>query len=211
MEIRFWKWLLIILGIIGFIGWLSNSAEAANPDNTITWYVVNQDDEIRCYQSVSEYEAAPVAIGAKAYTDYRVAQNQILNSLIVCEDGYLRDDDGFIAAALGSYFGGYHADSIGTRWIFVCSDGTEIPIVKVDVKHNDHTLDDEHMIGTISGRYDELGNPIRCGEYIEFYVDTNIIDGLIYTNSNPCINTTPGMDGDIVGWYQINKIGELEK
>lgn len=83
MEIRFWKWLLIILGIIGFIGWLSNSVEAANPDDTITWYVVNQDDEIRCYQSVSEYEAAPVAIGAKAYTDYRVAQNQILNSLTV--------------------------------------------------------------------------------------------------------------------------------
>lgn len=207
---RFWKWLFIILGLIGFVGWLSNQAEATDADNTITWYVMNQNDELRCYQSISDYEAAPVALDTKAYTDYRVAQNQILKSLTVCDDGYLRDDDGFIAAALGSYFGGYHADSLGTRWVFICDDGTEIPIVKVDVKHNDHTLDDEHMIGTISGHYDELGNPIRCGEYIEFYVDSNIIN-VVYTNSNPCINTTPGMDGTIVGWYQINKIGELEK
>ena len=40
---------------------------------------------------------------------------------------------------------------------------------------------------------------------------SKLFDGLIYTNSNPCINTTPGMNGDIVGWYQINKMGELEK
>ena len=169
--------------------------------------------EIDPWIPISKFEAAPVELETKAYTNYKViskggdsAQSKyIYNHLTVCDDGYLRDKDGFIAAALGSYFGGYHDDSIGTRWVFVCKDGTEIPIVKVDVKQNEHTMDAEHKIGVISGRYDNHGNSVRTGEYIEFYVDVDKLNGLIYTNSNPCINTTPGMDGVIVGWYQVEK------
>lgn len=174
---------------------------------------IELETEINPWIPISEFEVAPVELETKAYTNYKVigkggdsAQSKyIYNHLTVCDDGYLRDKDGFIAAALGSYFGGYHADSIGTRWIFVCKDGTEIPIVKVDVKQNEHTMDAEHKIGIISGRYDNHGNSVRTGEYIEFYVDIDKINGLVYTNSNPCINTTPDMDGVIVGWYQVER------
>ncbi len=227
--------LIFILVIIGWMGWLECKVDAENvkcktkkQETEVAPIIestesVKDDDmeldapeleleaEIEPWIPISEFEAAPVELETKAYTNYKVigkggdsAQSKYIYShLTVCDDGYLRDKDGFIAAALGSYFGGYHADSIGTRWVFVCKDGTEIPIVKVDVKQNDHTLDAEHKIGVISGRYDKNGNPVRTGEYIEFYVDVDKIDGLVYTNSNPCINTTPGMDGVIVGWYQV--------
>ena len=239
--------LIFILAAIGWMGWLECKVDAENvkcktkkqetevaPIVEVTESVKDNnpksDDsdkatpeleleaEIEPWIPISDFEAAPVELETKAYTNYKVIGNggdsaqskYIYSHLTVCDDGYLRDKDGFIAAALGSYFGGYHADSIGTRWVFVCKDGTEIPIVKVDVKQNDHTLDAEHKIGVISGRYDKNGNPVRTGEYIEFYVDVDKIDGLVYTNSNPCINTTPGMDGVIVGWYQVEAEAEDE-
>lgn len=192
-------------------------AEVAAEDENVSESEVELEVEILPWEPISEFEKAPVELETKAYTSYKVigknsnsAQSKyIYNHLTICDDGYLRDKDGFIAAALGSYFGGYHADSIGTRWVFVCKDGTEIPIVKVDVKQNEHTLDAARQIGSISGRYDKNGNPVRTGEYIEFYVDIDKID-VEYTNSNPCINTTPGMDGVIVGWYQVASEDEEE-
>ena len=234
--------LIFILVIIGWMGWLECKVDAENvkcktkkQETEVAPIIestesVEDDDmeldapeleleaEIKPWIPISEFEAAPVELETKAYTNYKVigkggdsAQSEYIYShLTVCDDGYLRDKDGFIAAALGSYFGGYHADSIGTRWVFVCKDGTEIPIVKVDIKQNNHTLDAEHKIGVISGRYDNHGNSVRTGEYIEFYVDVDKINGLVYTNSNPCINTTPGMDGVIVGWYQVESEKETE-
>ena len=228
--------IIFILAAIGWMGWFDCKVDAENvkckmqkqeqivveqtendeQDNAKTEAEIPEielEAEINPWIPISEFEAAPVELETKAYTNYKVvgkggdsAQSKyIYNYLTVCDDGYLRDKDGFIAAALGSYFGGYHDDSIGTRWVFVCKDGTEIPIVKVDVKQNDHTMDVEHKIGVISGRYDNHGNSVRTGEYIEFYVDVDKINGLVYTNSNPCVNTTPGMDGVIVGWYQVEK------
>lgn len=221
--------IIFILAAIGWMGWIECRVDAENVkcktqkqnvdiettavEPVIENYIpeIELKPEINPWIPISEFEAAPVELETKAYTNYKViskggdsAQSKyIYNHLTVCDDGYLRDKDGFIAAALGSYFGGYHADSIGTRWIFVCKDGTEIPIVKVDVKQNEHTMDAEHKIGIISGRYDKNGNSVRTGEYIEFYVDIDKIKGLEYTNSNPCINTTPNMDGIIIGWYQV--------
>lgn len=228
MRIDGHKLIMIIIFIfssICCINWFECQADAENVVYNVEPVVVESvkpivndenskselESEIELWIPISEYEDAPFDLETKAYTNYKVigkggdsAQSKyIYNYLTVCDDGYLRDKDGFIAAALGSYFGGYHADSIGTRWVFVCKDGTEIPIVKVDVKQNEHTMDAEHKIGIISGRYDKYGNPVRTGEYIEFYIDVNKINGLEYTNLNPCINTTPGMDGVIVGWYQV--------
>lgn len=232
--------IIFILAAIGWMGWLECRADAENvkcktqrqnieietadvefePEPVIENDIpeIELETEISPWIPISEFEAAPVELETKAYTNYKIigkggdsAQSKyIYNHLTVCDDGYLRDKDGFIAAALGSYFGGYHADSIGTRWVFVCKDGTEIPIVKVDVKQNEHTMDAEHKIGIISGRYDNYGNSVRTGEYIEFYVDVDKINGLVYTNSNPCINTTPDMDGIIVGWYQVESEKEPE-
>lgn len=230
--------IIFILAAIGWIGWLECNVDAENvkcktqkqnveieatavePESVIENDIpeIELETKISPWIPISEFEAAPVELETKAYTNYKVigkggdsAQSKyIYNHLTVCDDGYLRDKDGFIAAALGSYFGGYHADSIGTRWVFVCKDGTEIPIVKVDVKQNEHTMDAEHRIGIISGRYDNYGNSVRTGEYIEFYVDVDKIKGLVYTNSNPCINTTPDMDGVIVGWYQVESEKETK-
>ena len=58
----------------------------------------------------------------------------IHNYLIIQEDGTLQTDDGFIACALGRHFG-----KIGTKWIFICEDGSEIKVIKTDEKQDRHT------------------------------------------------------------------------
>lgn len=148
---------------------------------------------------------APEPCEQKAYTRYQEVTNhesdqwKLLTSLEVCNDGYLRDEDGYVAAALGSYFG-----PIGSRWLFICEEGNIIPIVKCDEKQDIHTDWQTHTKGIISGKYTENGNIIRTGEYIEFYIELNNMPELKYTHSNPCINNAPGMDGTIIGWVQID-------
>ena len=99
----------------------------------------------------------------KSYMDYRAITNTaslqykyIEEHMTVDEEtGFLYDEDGFIGAALGSYYG-----KIGDRYYFTLENGVEVPIVKIESKADIHTDG--------SNCY----NP-NDGSVIEFVVDTD--------------------------------------
>lgn len=112
---------------------------------------------------VSEEITVCAAGRAKTYMDYRAttARNSrqyqfIHNNLTVDETtGFLYDEDGFIAAALGSFYG-----EIGDRFYFTLDSGVVLPIVKSEEKANVDTDD--------SGCYHLSDNSV-----IEFVIDKN--------------------------------------
>ena len=106
----------------------------------------------------------------------------IHNYLIIQEDGTLQTDDGFIACALGRYFG-----KIGTKWIFICEDGSEIKVVKTDEKQDRHTKNGDLIHGII------------CNELIELVVDSKISK----TCPSGNFKDLPGLEGNIIGWKQV--------
>lgn len=106
----------------------------------------------------------------------------IHNYLIIQEDGTLQTDDGFIACALGRYFG-----KIGTKWIFICEDGSEIKVIKTDEKQDRHTKNGDLIHGII------------CNELIELVVDSKISK----TCPSGNFKDLPGLEGNIIGWKQV--------
>lgn len=96
---------------------------------------------------IDSYRYTPVKMvyqtSAKTYMDYRAitntssAQYQFIHSdeITICEDGFLRDEEGFIGVAMGSYFG-----PIGSRYICHLDTGKDIKIVKVEAKDTSHTF-----------------------------------------------------------------------
>ena len=106
----------------------------------------------------------------------------IHNYLIIQEDGTLQTDDGFIACALGRHFG-----KIGTKWIFICEDGSEIKVIKTDEKQDRHTKNGDLIHGII------------CNELIELVVDSKISKTCPSRN----FKDLPGLEGNIIGWKQV--------
>lgn len=106
----------------------------------------------------------------------------IHNYLIIQEDGTLQTDDGFIACALGRHFG-----KIGTKWIFICEDGSEIKVIKTDEKQDRHTKNGDLIHGII------------CNELIELVVDNKISK----TCPSGNFKDLPGLEGNIIGWKQV--------
>ena len=112
---------------------------------------------------VSEEISVCASGRAKTYMDYRAttARNSrqyqfIHNNLTVDETtGFLYDEDGFIAAALGSFYG-----EIGDRFYFTLDSGVVLPIVKSEEKADVDT--------DSSGCY-HLGD----NSVIEFVIDKN--------------------------------------
>lgn len=94
-----------------------------------------------------EYKYTPVNMlyqtSAKTYMDYRAitnkasAQYKLIHSdvITICEDGFLRDADGFIGVAMGSYFG-----PIGSRYVCKLDNGKEIKVIKVEAKADQHAI-----------------------------------------------------------------------
>ena len=120
--------------------------------------------------SEKKFNSEPVqtcGIGSvKSYMDYRAitdpASKQykfIRDHMIVDEEtGFLYDEDGFIGAALGSYYG-----VIGDRFYFTFENNVTIPIVKIESKANIDTDDDNC--------YNPNDNSV-----IEFVIDRYIAD-----------------------------------
>ena len=106
----------------------------------------------------------------------------IHNYSIIQEDGTLQTDDGFIACALGRHFG-----KIGTKWIFICEDGSEIKVIKTDEKQDRHTKNGDLIHGII------------CNELIELVVDSKISK----TCPSGNFKDLPGLEGNIIGWKQV--------
>lgn len=131
-------------------------------DSTDEESILNIDD---FYDYQKEYKSEEIGVCAsgttKTYMDYRATtarnsrQYQFMhNEMTVDENtGFLYDEDGFIGAALGSYYG-----EIGDRFYFTLETGVVLPIVKCEEKSDSDTDD--------SGCYHLSDNSV-----IEFVID----------------------------------------
>ena len=133
-------------------------------------------NELYDYQKEFKTEELDVCSSntAKTYMDYRMTtvvssrQYQFIhNNLTVDKNtGFLYDEDGFIAVALGSYYG-----EIGDRYYFTLDSGIVLPIVKAEEKA-DEDID-------YTGCYHTLD-----GSVVEFVIDDEYAAACFGTNSN---------------------------
>ncbi|MBQ9424630.1 MAG: hypothetical protein IJU42_01670 [Erysipelotrichaceae bacterium] len=111
---------------------------------------------------------------AKTYMDYRMTtvvasrQYQFLNyeCTVDKKTGFLYDEEGFIAVALGSYYG-----VIGDRFYFTLDSGIVLPLVKGEEKADEDT--------DYSGCYHTID-----GSVVEFVIDDDYAASYFGTNSN---------------------------
>lgn len=91
----------------------------------------------------------------KAITNKSSAQYKFIHSdkIKVCSDGLLRDKDGYIGVAFGSYY----QDKIGDRFIVTFEDGKKQKFVAVDQKADKDTIN--------------CANHKTDGSMIEFVID----------------------------------------
>ena len=151
----------------------------------------NLNDYIKQYET-EELEVCAVS-SAKTYMDYRatnlVSSRQyqfIHNNLSVDKKtGFLYDEDGFIAVALGSYYG-----TIGDRYYFTLDSGVVLPLVKAEEKADEDT--------DYSGCYQRYDKSI-----MEFVIDTDYAISYFGRGGNGLIlngnyNNYSLFNGDIV-------------
>lgn len=128
------------------------------------------------YNYQKQYNSEEVEVcsssDVKTYMDYRLTADPssaqfwfIRNNLSVDKTGFLYDKDGFIAAALGSFYG-----SIGDRYYFTLDTGIVLPIVKAEEKAN------RDVYGGCYHRQD--------GSVIEFVIDTDKAQNYFGTYAN---------------------------
>lgn len=86
-------------------------------------------------------------------TDTTSNQYQLLSQMHVNDRGHYETDDGFLAIALGSYYG-----PVGTKYIITLDSGVQLKAIKADEKA------DEHMIGGCTHYQD--------GSMMEFILDS---------------------------------------
>ena len=123
-------------------------------------------DNLYDYQKEFKSEEIPVCAEntTKTYMDYRATTATdsrqywfIKDELTVDEEtGFLYDKDGFIAVALGSFYG-----EIGDRYYFTLESGIVLPLVKAEEKADQDT--------DYSGCYHTSD-----GSVIEFVIDRNL-------------------------------------
>lgn len=183
----------VLIGIILIFGLSINSLAAYAYDSGITTHELIHTPEV---VEDSEYEYGHMEFcncgtdhTNKPFewwsdiTDTNSPQWDLIhNYLIIQEDGTLQTDDGFIACALGRHFG-----KIGTKWIFICEDGSEIKVIKTDEKQDRHTKNGDLIHGII------------CNELIELVVDSKISK----TCPSGNFKDLPGLEGNIIGWKQV--------
>ena len=88
-------------------------------------------------------------------TDTASIQYQLLSSMHINEKGHYETDDGYIAVALGSYYG-----AVGTKYIITLDNGISFKAIKADQKA------DEHVYNGCQHRQD--------GSMLEFILDTEV-------------------------------------
>ena len=133
-------------------------------------------DDLYDYQKKFKTEELDVCSSntAKTYMDYRMTtvvasrQYQFLNyeCTVDKKTGFLYDEEGFIAVALGSYYG-----VIGDRFYFTLDSGIVLPLVKGEEKADEDT--------DYSGCYHTID-----GSVVEFVIDDDYAASYFGTNSN---------------------------
>ncbi len=146
-----------------------------------TLYEVEQEhrfdlDDLYDYQKKFRTEELDIcsANTAKTYMDYRMTtvvssrQYQFIHNYLTVDKktGFLYDEDGFIAVALGSYYG-----EISDRYYFTLDSGVVLPVVKAEEKADEDT--------DITGCYHTLD-----GSVVEFVIDDEYAAACFGTNSN---------------------------
>jgi len=133
-------------------------------------------DELLDYQKEYETEQLDVCSynTAKTYMDYRMTtvvdsrQYQFMRNHCTVDKktGFLYDEEGFIAVALGSFYG-----EIGDRYYFTLETGIVLPLVKAEEKAN---VDTDY-----SGCYHTMD-----GSVIEFVIDSDYARNYFSSYSN---------------------------
>ena len=133
-------------------------------------------DSLYDYQKEFKTEELDIcsANTAKTYMDYRMTtvvdsrQYQFIHNFLTVDKktGFLYDEDGFIAVALGSYYG-----EIGDRYYFTLDSGIVLPLVKAEEKADEDT--------DAMGCYHTLD-----GSVVEFVIDDEYAAAFFGTNSN---------------------------
>lgn len=117
---------------------------------------------------------------AKTYMDYRMTtvvssrQYQFIHNNLTVDKttGFLYDCDGFIAVALGSYYG-----EIGDRFYFTLESGVVLPLVKAEEKADVDT-DSRGCYHTIDGSVIEFViDDDYAKEYFSSYSNGLVLDG----------------------------------
>ena len=152
-------------------------------------------DDLYDYQKKFQSEELEVCSSntAKTYMDYRMTtlvssrQYQFLRyeCTVDKKTGFLYDDEGFIAVALGSFYG-----VIGDRYYFTLDSGVVLPLVKGEEKADEDT--------DYRGCYH-----VYDGSVIEFVIDDDYASAYFGTNSNGYVldgnyNNYPLFNGSIV-------------
>ena len=132
-------------------------------------------EDLYDYQKTYKTEEISVCAreGAKTYMDYRMTtvvnsrQYQFIHNELSIDKGtgFLFDKDGFIAVALGSYYG-----EIGDRFYFTLDSGIVLPLVKAEEKADEDT--------DVTGCYHLLDTSI-----IEFVIDDDYA-GMCFGNED---------------------------
>lgn len=141
-----------------------------------------QDFDIsELYDYQKEFKSTEIGVCAsnstKTYMDYRATtatlsrQYQFIHNEMTVDTktGFLYDKDGFIGAALGSYYG-----QIGDRYYFTLDSGVVLPIVKCEEKSDNDT--------DYSGCYH-----LSDGSVIEFVIDRNYATNYFGTLTNSLV------------------------
>ena len=130
------------------------------------------------YDYQKEYKTEELSVcslnTAKTYMDYRMTtvvssrQYQFIHNYCTIDrkTGFLYDEEGFIAVALGSYYG-----EIGDRYYFTLETGIVLPLVKAEEKADEDT--------NSSGCYH-----VEDGSVIEFVIDSDYARNCFSTYSN---------------------------
>ena len=155
LNMAFWLILLVNITIISIM--ISLFVMIANVkdqhQNTGNEVVVAEDDVVSTQDDVvvtelpieEEIKLEEIAVcnssnvktymDYKAITDTRSMQYALIRNHLEVSDGYLYDKDGYMAVALGSYWG-----DIGDRFTFYLDSGIELKVIKTDRKADNHTF-----------------------------------------------------------------------
>lgn len=176
--------MIMVLGGFSSLGSINNEQESDfNLDDLYNYHKAYKTEELDVCASS----------GAKTYMDYRMTtvvnsrQYQFINNELTIDPntGFLYDEDGFIACALGSYYG-----QIGDRYYFTLETGVVLPLVKAEQKAD---VDTDAM-----GCYHLIDSSI-----IEFVIDSDIAGYYFWDSGNGLVlngnyNNYSLFSGDIV-------------
>ena len=135
---------------------------------------------------------------SKSYMDYRVIneesqQRQIIDELTLNENGLLYSDDGYMAVALGSYFG-----ELGSKYVLTLETGNQLKVIKVEAKADEDTIN-----GCVHKSDDSVIEFVLHGDLAEQYWGV-APNGFINSGN---FNNVDEFKGNIV---KIEKLNESE-